>query len=78
MEQWISISHSRYTNRKTIVAVSNLGRIKRLDGTIEEARMNKSKSKKGKSPWNKGMSGADYTNHFKNGVKNQFTSTKEG
>ena len=48
------------------------------NNNFEEARVNKSKSKKGKPTWNKGMSGADYTSHFKNGVKNQFTSTKEG
>ena len=137
MEQWISISHSKYANRKTIVAVSNLGRIKRLDGTIEESkyrtrlsggrriyhiiadnflitvhskeqkyidhithnpigmnlndvrnlrwctikennnfeecRMNKSKSKKGQPSWNKGLTGKDYTKHYKNGIKNQYT-----
>ena len=141
-EEWVLIAHSKYSNRKTIVAVSNLGRIKRLDGSVEESkyrtrlsgghriyhiiadkflitahskeqkyidhithhpvdmnindvrnlrwctikennnfaesRMRQSASHKGKPTWNKGMSGADYTKHFKNGIKNQFTSTKEG
>lgn len=141
-EEWVMIAHSKYTNRKTIVAVSNLGRIKRLDGSVEDSKYrtrlcgghriyhiiadnflitahskeqmyidhithnpsnmnindvrnlrwctikennnfeeaceNKSKSKKGKPAWNKGISGADYTKHFKNGIKNQFISTKEG
>lgn len=48
------------------------------NNNFEEARNNKSKSKKGKPSWNKGMKGAIYTSHFKNGVKNQFTSAKEG
>lgn len=48
------------------------------NNNFEEARKNKSESRKGKPTWNKGMTGAKYTNHFKNGVKNQFTCTKEG
>lgn len=34
---------------------------------------NMSNSKKGRPTWNKGLSGKDYTKHFKNGVKNQYT-----
>lgn len=48
------------------------------NNSFEEACLNKSISKKGKSPWNKGMYGAAYTAHYKDGVKNQFTCTKEG
>lgn len=48
------------------------------NNNFEESRMRQSASHKGKPTWNKGMSGADYTKHFKNGIKNQFTSTKEG
>lgn len=32
-----------------------------------------SDSHKGLTPWNKGVTGAEYTQHFKDGVKNQFT-----
>ena len=31
------------------------------------------KGRKRGSSWNKGLSGEDYTKHFKNGVKNQYT-----
>lgn len=136
MEQWVNLSHNKYSYGKTIIAYSDMGRIKRLDGTIEEsnyrtrirgeriyrliaanflitvknneqiyvdhithrpsnmnindvrnlrwctikennnfeeARKNKSKSKKGHSSWNKGLTGKNYTNHYKNGMKNQYT-----
>ena len=43
------------------------------NNNFEEARDNKSKSKKGKSSWNKGLTGKNYTNHYKNGIKNQYT-----
>lgn len=53
---------------------------------FEEHRLNLSKSKFGKpnyklretlrkykrTPWNKGMKGADYTSHYKNGVRNSL------
>lgn len=31
-----------------------------------------SESRKGKAPWNKGMKGTDYIQHFKNGINNQY------
>lgn len=140
-EEWITLNSNKHSNRYKIIAISNLGRIKRLNGKVEEskyrtricgkriyriiadnflitckskeqiyvdhithepldmnindvrnlrwctqkentnfeeARINNSNSKKGKPTWNKGMSGADYTKHYKHGVKNQYTSTKEG
>ncbi len=48
------------------------------NNNFDEARSNKSSTMKGKSPWNKGMHGAAYTDHYKDGVKNQFTCTREG
>lgn len=140
-EDWITFDTNRYNNSDKIVAVSNLGRIKRLNGKVEESKYrtricgkriyhiiadnflvtcrskdqifvdhithkpvgmnindvrnlrwctqaenvrfaehceNLSNSKKGKPTWNKGMSGAEYLKHYKDGVKNQFTSTKVG
>lgn len=133
---WIDVPYNKYCYGRTIIAYSDTGLIKRLDGTIEEsnyrtricgeriyrliatnflisvhskeqsfidhishnpvgmnindvrnlrwctikennnfdeARENKSKSKKGHKAWNKGLTGKNYTNHYKNGIKNQFT-----
>ena len=38
-----------------------------------EAVENNSVSHRGQTPWNKGLTGADYVKHFKDGVKNQYT-----
>lgn len=47
---WVEVPYNKYCyGRTTIIAYSDTGLIKRLDGTIE------------------------YTNHYKNGIKNQFT-----
>lgn len=48
------------------------------NNNFAEARNKNSESHKGKPTWNKGMSGAEYTKHYKNGVKNQYTCAKEG
>ena len=33
LEQWVNLSHNKYSYGKTIIAYSDMGRIKRLDGT---------------------------------------------
>ena len=56
------------------------------NNNFEEHRLNLSNSKTGKpnyklreflkknkrTPWNKGMSGTEYTSHYKNGVRNKY------
>lgn len=47
------------------------------NNNFDEARRKMSESLKGHKAWNKGMHGSEYTNHFKNGVKNQYTGGVE-
>lgn len=44
----------------------------------DEWRRKNSESHKGKTPWNKGMKGTDYIQHFKNGVSNQYNLSVQG
>mgnify|MGYP003546968911 FL=1 len=62
-------------------AVSNKNCTKRNEKTCNKLKNRKftdewrrkiSESRKGKSPWNKGMKGTDYMQHFKNGINNQY------
>ena len=53
--------------------VSTQGKYERTLEILNKCRQ----SHLGKTPWNKGMSGAEYTSHYKNGVRNS-NRAKEG
>jgi hypothetical protein len=78
---WKGKKRSKETKRK--ISLTKKGnspspnRGKTLEDTYgklkaEEIRKCMSHSRKGKSPWNKGMKGEEYKSHFKKGMKGQF------
>src|SRR5687768_166848 len=43
---------------------------------VRKWKHNMSNARKNKSPWNKGLTGEEYLNHYEEGIKNQFSNHK--